>query len=409
MYLTKEEERMYNGEFGPVFEWALKFLASYGEAFDAEKMVRIKSAGVSWSVWNLGKLPDEVDKGIFSGEMKMSVPTYTVAGGMPVSCWREMGISQDTWEKQTELIKLAKNLGLILTQTCAPYLVGWIPVKGSHIATVESSCIVYLNSVFGARTHRESFPSCFASAITGRTPYFGFHTDEGRRGDLLVKVETELLEQLGYETLGYYVGEIAGLDVPVFTGIPRDVEVEHLKGLGAALATSGGVGLYHITGVTPESHTLEAAFGGDKPEETVSFEKEEVNRVRDLLCTGGSQKVDFVMLGCPHYTIKQLWKVAELLEGRKIHKDTKLWIFVPPAVRYMGDLIGITEIIRKAGCEILSGTCPCGATKIPPNTEVMATDAAKQAHYAAAYFPVDMWFGTMEQCVNAAIKGLWEE
>lgn len=405
MYLTKEEEKMYRGEYGLTHEWAMKFLVSYGEAFNAERLTRISSAGVSWSVWTMGKIPEEVYEGLT--RMKMAVPTYTVAGGMPDAHWKEMGISKEDWEKQVESTKTAKSMEFILTETCAPYLAGWIPIKGSHIATVESSCIAYFNSVFGARTHRDSFPSCFASAITGRTPYFGFHTERGRMGNLLVKVEAEPLEQVDYEALGYYVGEIAGLDVPVFTGIPREVEAEHLKGLGAALATSGGVGLYHIVGVTPEAPTLKAAFGGEKPKDTISVGKEEIKHGRDLLCTGGPEKVDFVMLGCPHYTVKQLARVAELLQGKKVHRDVTLWVFAPSAVRHTGDVMGITDVIKKAGGLVLSGTCPCGARKIPPNTKVMATDAAKQAHYATAYFPVDMWFGSVEECVNAAITGQW--
>jgi predicted aconitase len=127
-----------------------------------------------------------------------------------------------------------------------------MPRFGSHVASIESSMYVYTNTVFGARTHRESYPGIFAIALTGKTPHAGLHTTEGRKGNLLVSVTTPLQKTYEYGALGFSIGDFVTEDwnKPVFTGIPRTIGSDELKPLGAALQLQGSVGLYHVVKAT---------------------------------------------------------------------------------------------------------------------------------------------------------------
>ena len=156
-------------------------------------------------------------------------------------------------------------MGCFGTSSCVPYYCGFVPRYQEHIAWSESSAVVFTNSVLGARDNREGGPSALASGLTGRTPLYGLHLDENRKGDVLFKVSAPLTNLADYGALGSYVGRMIGTRVPVFEGI-QGPAIEDLVYLGAALASSGGVAIFHAVGVTPEAPTVEAAFGDKKYE-----------------------------------------------------------------------------------------------------------------------------------------------
>jgi predicted aconitase len=220
----------------------------------------------------------------------------------------------------------------------------------------------------------------------------------------LINVETKLSNPADYDALGYFAGEIAGIDVPVFNGIKGTPGLEELKGFGASQASSGGVGLYHVVGVTPEAPTVDTAFQGDKPEETVSFTEKDLKETYDTLSTHGSTDVDYVALGCPHLSIKELMKVAELLKGKKVDENVHLWLLTVPMIRWQAEMMGIRDVIRAAGGRIAT---VCWSS-FKPTPTVLATDSGKTAHYAPAHYPkADFWFGSLEQCIETALTGRW--
>ena len=411
MHLTKEEEKMFDGEYGLLYEWAIRFLAAYGDAMKADRLVQIESACMKFTTALPGcpnmkeLLPKDVYGPFLDG--KMAVPTYTDT--MPdIEYWEESGHTPDMYEKEMAVERLARKSNIFLTGTCTPYLSGWIPTMGSHVATTESSLWVYVNSVLGARTNRESYPGIYAIAITGKTINGKLHTDEGRRGNLLVKVKTKLESSSDYDALGYFVEKESMCDIPVFVGMRRGIGVEQLKGLGAALTTAGAVGLYHIVGMTPEAQTEEAAFGGSKPSETIEVERKDIDQTYEYLSTKRSGKVDYVVLGCPHLTIKELGKVANLLDDKKIHKDVRLIVMTSTTNRQMATRMGITDIINSSGGHLL---CDCWwpifNAMDNPSDKLLATNAAKCAHYCRPSFPgIDTWVGKMENCINSAIDGV---
>src|SRR5690606_11765822 len=207
---------------------------------------------------------------------------------------------------------------------------------------------------------------------------------------------------------GYFVGDAVQENRPVVTGRLSRPDLADLKHFGAATASSGGVELYHIPGITPEAPTLEAAFHGAPPREKIVYGERERRWVYETLNDqGDSTDVDFVLLGCPHASLDQIARAARLLDGKRLNPGTELWIMAPRALRAVADRSGYTEIIERAGGRVLTDSCPAMSRVAPEGARVFATDSAKQAHYLPAILGIEAWFGTLEECVDAAVTGTW--
>jgi predicted aconitase len=166
--------------------------------------------------------------------------------------------------------------------------------------------------------------------------------------------------------------------------------------------------MFHLAGVTPEANTLEQATGGRPLKEVRRFGARERRETFERInVTGIDKAVDYVMLGCPHYTIEQIWEAAQLLEGRKVHGNSALWIFTPRAIKALADRNGYTKIIEDAGGVLMTDSCSAMSRAVPKGTKVVALDSAKQAHYLPAILGIQAWFGTTAQCVDAACTGKW--
>jgi predicted aconitase len=232
----------------------MEILVALGESFGAERLLPVNNVHMAGS----SVLVEDIRKQ--GGKFVTRVTTNPTA--VDPSQWREIGIPESDTTLQVRLTGAYAGMGANTCNTCIPYLVGNMPRFGEHMAWGESSAVVFANSVCGARTNREGGPSALATALTGRTPEYGFHLTENRYGSFLVNVETPMRDMTDYGTLGYFAGKIAGQDTPVFVGLPNNPTLEDLKALSAALAASGAVSMFHAVGVTPEAPTVEAAFGG---------------------------------------------------------------------------------------------------------------------------------------------------
>jgi len=413
MYLTAEEERMLKGEHGLAIQQAMKILVALGDIYDAERMISINNVHMPGSsVVVAGDAGLRFVKKMAERGVKFKTFTTLNPAAIDFERWKVAGIPEETVHKQLMLTEAYRHLSAICCHTCIPYLVGNLPRIGEHISWGESSAITFSNSVLGARTNREGGPSALASALTGRTPLYGFHLSENRRGRIRVKVNIKLRDVTDYGTLGYFVGELSREKSPVFIGIPSGVTLEELKMLGAALASSGAVALYHVVGVTPEARTEDEAFQGEKPLDTLSFGENELAETREKLSKASEDKVDFVCIGCPHASISEIKEVAEILAGQKINSDVKLWICTARQVKSMADRMGYTSVIEKTGGIIVCDTCPV----LAPTKEIVekhgyktiATNSAKLAHYAPGQCNLLPLYGDVKTCLKAAINGRWE-
>jgi len=150
------------------------------------------------------------------------------------------------------------------------------------------------------------------------------------------------------------------------------------------------------------------AFGPGKPVATIPYGPTERRAIYDRLNSNGNDSnVDYVMLGCPHYSIEQMWEAARLLEGKRIHSGCSLWIFTSRSVKTIADTNGYTKTIRDAGGLVMTDTCSAISRAVPKGTKVVALDSAKQAHYLPAMMGIEAWFGTTGDCIRAALTGRW--
>lgn len=402
MYLTKFEKQMLSGGFGVGDQEAMKLLVAIGEAMGAERMVEISRAHVSFTHFPSDKW--YTSKMLADGAKCRVSPTNNPL--YDVDYFEKAGFGDPANEK--EHIKSVQNtfqkLGITLSYSCTPEIQQNVPRFGEHIAFAESSVTPYVNAVCGARTNRESAKSSFAAAVTGRTPYYGYHLDENRYGDTLINVETPITDDFDYHLLGYAASQKMGYGVPVFTGTPQNPTQEELVSFGAQLATGGSVGMYHIVGVTPEAPDIETAFHGKSPGKTLTISANDLRNVQKKLSKGGD-KIDFVMFGCPHYSIAQIADAARNLEGKKIHKDIAFWILTSPATRRLAGDMGLLGIIEKAGGHIMEGTCADDSCwhKLYGG-KVGLTDSVKAAYYTPR-MGMDFHLRRRSECIEIAIKG----
>lgn len=412
MHLTDEETRMLNGEQGEAVRKAMEILVALGESFDAERLVPINNVHMAGSSVLVAEeagtrfVEDIRRKG---GRFVTKVTTNPTA--VDPTQWEAIGIPESDSILQTRLTNAYAGMGANSCNTCIPYLVGNSPRFGEHMAWGESSAVVYANSVCGARTNREGGPSGLASALTGRTPEYGFHLKKNRYGKFLVKVETPLRDMTDYGTLGYFTGRIAGQDTPVFTGVPTDPTLEQLKALSAALASSGSVSMFHAVGVTPEAPTLEEAFGAREPGTVLVFGDAEKIQAEAALNREPSDHVDWILVGCPNASVEEIREVADALQGKKVHQDVALWVTTAGAMYAMAERNGYIKTITDAGGIVVRETCPFLARSrvIAPKKgyKTLTTNSAKMAFYAPGQFGLPTHYGNLDRVMKAAIQGVW--
>jgi len=419
MRLTDHEKAMLDGAHGKAKARAMDLLVRYGEALGAERLVETNNVAGAFnastpSVRALAARGFDAvysELNLDSDEVveipRMAVNTCQLITGIDNAKWRTQGIPDDLAEQQKRGEAFFGQRGINMHATCTPYQVGNVPVKGEHCAWMESSAVVYCNSVLGARTNTEGKESTGAAALTGRIPDWGLHLDTNRRGTHLVEVGIPVDDIMDWGLLGYWLGEIVQDEIPVLTGALVNPTLIKLKHFGAAASSSGGVEMYHLPGTTPEATSVEQVFGGRAIADTLRYGDAERRRAYENLNCARERKVDFVMLGCPHNSIDQVWLIASLLEGRRINPDTALWVHTPRALRDTAERNGYVRMIEDAGGVVMSDTCPAISRHMPNGVRTVATDSAKQAHYLPAITGVEAWFGSVRDCVEAGISGSW--
>ena len=244
--------------------------------------------------------------------------------------------------------------------------------------------------------------------LTGKIPDWGFHKTEHRFGTHRINVDVSVESVMDWGMLGYFVGDVVQERIPVLVGMFGQPDLVRHKHFGAAAASSGGVELYHLVGITPEAPTLDVASGGMQPAEVFTYGRAERQKTYDAINASASDpNVDYVMLGCPHAALEQIDEVCRLLAGRRLSQNTNLWIFTSRAIWTEADTRGYSKIITDAGGVLMTDTCSAFAQALPPGTKVAALDSAKQAHYLPAIMNIQAWFGSTADCINAALTGRW--
>ncbi len=422
--LSSDEQAMRDGRDGAAVARAMDLLIRYADALGAEDFVETDNvAGVPGSSPKWVKDYYAADGGdyraVFSrfdldSDDVVDVPRMNafschLQGGMDPALWREQGMSEDAFANFAADEQDVAGHGIQVLKTCTPYLAGNVPVMGEHCAWMESSAVVFANSVIGARTNCEGRESTSAAMLARRIPNWGFHRDEFRQGQHAIDVAVPVDSIFEWGMLGYFTGAAVEDAIPVLDGqIAAPSLIKH-KHFGAAAASSGGVEMYHMVGITPEAPSREAAFGGADRGQRFTYGAAERRAVYERLnAIGQSRQVDYVMLGCPHASVEQIAEIAHLLEGRLVHENSALWVFTSRAVKATAVASGHAASLARAGALLMTDTCSAISQAIPPGTRVAAFDSAKQTHYLPAMMGIEGWFGTTQDCINAACTGRWE-
>ncbi len=398
MQLTQSEQAMLEGAYGRAVQKAMQILVALGTIYGAERMLPVTSvqvAGVSYD--NLGDAGLQFLNEMADGGGRARVLTTLNPAGMDIENWQALGISPDFARQQERVIEAFARMGVMTTCTCTPYLVGNEPRFGEHIAWAESSAVCYANAVLGARTNREGGPSALAASLTGVTPYYGMHLDSSRKPDASVHVSAAIMENDEFGALGKAIGErlrSAGNSVPYITGIEH-ASPGNLKSFCASLATYGGLALFHMPGITPEAAYVRQPLGG------IIISQADLEAAHRSICDASDEEVDFVSLGCPHLSIDEIARIAELLEGKKVTKE--FWITTARPVKQIADRLGYTRIIESAGAKFAADTC-CVVAPIKRRFRTMATDSAKACYYAYAKNGFKTVLKPFDQVVEEALR-----
>jgi len=385
MYLASDEEKMLAGENGETLQKMLELLVALGKVFGAERLVRIRSAQVSGASY---KTIGEYGLAWLSSlDARAVVPAVLNPIGMPRGRWKEMGIEPVFAERQQAVIGAYERLGVNLECTCTPYYLHETSF-GDHLAWSESSAVSYANSVIGARTNREGGPGALAAALVGKTPCYGLHLDKNRNPDVVIEVKSDENDWgiARYGALGYHTGKLVGNKIPYFLGITPDND--QLKALGAAMAATGAVALYHVKGVTPEARKNRFTISDL---EIISIEPDEIDQIFTDI------PVDAVAVGCPHCSPAELIDIARLLKGKTVTKP--FYVFAAQGVIDNNSMT--VNVIERSGARVYADTCMVVSPVMEQYPAIMVNSGK-----ALAYVP-DMCgavtrVGSIEECVEVA-------
>ena len=421
MKLTAEQEAVLKGECGPVLARYMKWFVDWGGAMGAERLVPVTNVHCILRTPLLKGMSErtldvyiEEFRALCKHKVKCTTLTHaktTCRTSVPsplldITSESESGISRKELDFQQELTRIAQEAGISTTWSCTPYLVGDLPAFGEICAWTESSAVVYANSILGARTTRHGMESALAAAFLGWVPEFGVLLTEHRKASVQVDVNADRRSTSDWGALGYFAGEIAGAEIPVFTGVDR-ISPEAAKQLSATLPYAGqGTTMFHIAGVTPEAPSLDRVLEPGGAIRHVSFgEKERREAYGKMTTLGRGEAVDTVILGCPFSSLEEIREIAQHLQEERIASGVKMIICTSHNILDLASREGYIDVIHQAGGTLMVDSCPGAMGKMRPRNVV--SNSFKQAFYGRSALEAETGVADLEGCLRAAINGTW--
>ena len=361
---------MLRGERGDAVRDALAYQVRVGEFFGAERFVPVTNAHMMGDIEVMGDGGFEYLCATRAKRARCSVPTTTNARCVDFEFAARLGQDATEVDKERRLIDALREMNVLTTDTCINYQTLYQPHLGEHVAWGDTGTVIYANSVFGARTNFESGPAALAAGITGRTPEYGYHLAQHRRGTLVVRLEAALRDVADWGAVGKIVGEEhqSYYAVPVFTagggeeGDPRLQAFERvpiadeLKHLGCSLASYGSMAMFHMVGVTPEAPSLAAALGGNAPADEIAIDDAAIERVYagyDLR----DRSANLVVFSGPQLSLLEMKALSERFAGRTVHPGTQVFVTTSNGVKSAARRLGILQTLDAAGVVVLEGVC----------------------------------------------------
>lgn len=423
--LTNYEISILNGEKGRLQQVAMENIVRYAEVLGADELCEITKATVFCGCHEYLNVLDSDDFHEIFTKLNLSKEDIIPFDNTYENCYVQSCVSpcdqyehkpfnqsKNFFEKNSYFLEESKKAGVIIAGTCAPYLTGWLPIKGEHFVTTESGVTIIGNSIWGAFCNADGIEAAFWSSICGRTPKWGYHLEENRYGTHLIKVEANIDSVIEWELLGKAMGnKLPTNSKPVLVGDFKNVDFVKLKHLLTSLSIASNCRICHIVGITPEARTVEDAFKGHEIKGEITITNKDLEDVYSILCDKEEVKIDLVSLGCPHYDINQIKNVAYYLKNKKIHKDVTFMLWTVYSIKCMADLNGYTKIIEDAGGHIYTSTCPTTIGDIfLKNYPNQLYDSLKQSgSVRSSELKNNIYYTDMYRCIDAAIQGKWED
>jgi predicted aconitase len=428
MEFTRREEDMLNGKLGVGPQKSMALLVAVGKVFDAKRMIPVSSSHLVipeiqlFPKGNEAEWGMEITRKLVDGVDQFSVPATINPMILDIEKGPLLHISDKFIDEIRPIFDRAREFyegkGAIPNYSCTPFF-DFFYRKGEHLGGAESVHVLFNNSINGARLNRETGPTALAVAVTGVTPEYGMHLDENRRGQVLFEIDKELdtrvFTDADLNALGYYGGYIAAERIPVFDGVHSTLNEVELKYFCVPFAVTAGIPMIHIVGVTPEAPTVKEAFGGLRPKEKVRVGKKELQWAFERLNTAKTDEPQYVALGCPHCSLRELRQIVTLLRGRKVRSDVVLFVATSTIKYDLAERMGLVQAIEDCGGVVVKGMCPgasiFGRYGKELGVDTVATNSSKNAHYIGAHSGghVKILFGSLSQCIEAAIEGKWRE
>jgi predicted aconitase len=407
MKLNDEEQDILAGKAGAVPQLALRHQIKVGDFFHAADFVPVTQAHIMADTESLGEAGvqwlEELGA-ITEGQRRVRIPTITDPRGTDFAKAHLLGQTSAMLDLERRAIVAFETLGVAMTNTCINYQTIQAPTRNEHTAFGDTGVVIYSNSVCGARSNFEGGPSALSAGLTGRTPRYGFHLPEMRRGTLRIEVDHTPTTLNGWGALGGAIGRLAGnyWAVPVIEGIEGAPKSDQLKHFGAAMASFGSIALFHLVGLTPEATKLSDVAAERLPVNRIT--RADVEALQKSYHTDDT--VDVVVFSAPQLSLYELGDLAALCDNRKF--SVPLLAMTSPQVKPDSDRMGYTARIEAAGGNVFSGMCfyQSYAREISEaqGWKRLATNSAKLVNILGGYGYRPM-LASMEACVDAAVSG----
>jgi predicted aconitase len=404
--LTTDERATAGGTAGEGAAMAMRIVAEAARLMGAPRLISIASAHIDGALYH-GDSGTLFAEKLVAGGARVGVRASLNVGSLAPAGCAAIRLPPHERDMARRMMRAYEAMGCEPSWTCAPYQAGHRPALGSDVAWGESNAAVFCNSVLGARTNRYGDFLDIACAISGRAPDYGLHRPENRVATLLIDVgrlSSELRSSdVFYPVLGTILGRRAGSDVAVLEGLQGCTTEDRLKALGAAAASAGGVGLFHVAGVTPEAPDAATALGGIAPRETIVLAPNDITNALARLSTAGTtDRVDAI--GSPHLSLAEIDALEGLMAGRRL----KLPLYANTGRHVLGPLEaqGRRAALETAGVIFVIDTCVV-VTPILPELKgaVLMTNSGKFAHYAPGNTGYAVTYGSLSECVESAVAG----
>jgi predicted aconitase len=401
--LNQTEREIAEGKHGPAGAMAMRIVADTARMLGAARLVPVASAHIDGCLYH-GDSGTLFAERLVDGGGAVAVPTTLNVGALDLLHAGRVKLAPERAAMARRMMDAYQKLGCKPTWTCAPYQAGHRPALGQHVAWGESNAVAFCNSVLGARTERYGDFLDICAALCGRAPETGLHLDESRRATL--EVDTSALdprlvdEDAFWPVLGAWLGETAAGRVAAFTGLPRQDNEDRLKAMGAAAASTGAVGLFHVAGTTPEDPQLAPGH------EAIRLTGAMLHAARDRLSTARAKtgdRIDAVAVGSPHFSFEEFRRLFAALDGRKL--AVPFYVCTGRHTLDALDRAGLSVDLKASGLTVVADTCIVVTPILPSNTGLLLTNSGKFAHYTRPNTGYEVLYGSLADCAETAVAG----